>query len=439
MLRAFPAIRRSVPDYLLELNRRHGDSVLLPLRYRTFLIVAPEDIRHVLVINPLNYHKAGGLTFARDLLGRGLVSSEPPLHTRQRRLMAPSFHRRAIAGFADLMRDATAAHVASWQHGLVVDLSLEMMTLALGIAGRALFGVDLQGAAAADFGLAFTRVQKLLIRRQRQVPLPLWLPIPSHMEYRRDIARINAFIGTLVSARRRLPEQPADLLGLLLSARDENGAPMADDQLRDEVTTLLLAGHETVANHLNWTFYELSRHPHIEARLLQEWARVIGDRPATLEDLSSLPLTETVLMESLRLYPPAWTLARHVVRDDRLPSGLTLRAGDEVLMSQYVSHRNAKYFPEPERFDPDRWTPEFRRQAPVTAYFPFGVGPRYCIGDAFARMEAALILVTIGRQFALRPIAGQRIEKEALIVMRPRYGMQMMLAERGLSGEAVAV
>jgi cytochrome P450 len=232
----------------------------------------------------------------------------------------------------------------------------------------------------------------------------------------------------LIAARRRLSVQPPDLLGMLLDTRYDDGSPMSDTQVRDEVATLLVAGHETVANHIAWTFYALAHEPAVEAQLVEEWRELSGDGTDSIESLSSLRYMDAVLAESLRLYPPAWTLARKTVAQDRLPSGLVLRPRDEVLISQYVAHRNAAVFPEPERFDPERWLSDVR--PPISAYFPFGTGPRYCIGEPFARLEAAIIMAGIGRRFALRLVPGQRIEKQGLIAMRPRFGLRMQLMAR---------
>jgi cytochrome P450 len=297
------------------------------------------------------------------------------------------------------------------------------------VVGRALFGIDLN-ADAREFGLAFTTAQRLITRRQREVPVPAWVPTPSNLRYRAAITRIDEFIADLILTRRQLATQPPDVLGLLLTARFDDGSSMSDRQVRDEIATLFIGGHETVANHLVWTFYLLAQHPDIEAQLVAEWQAVLGDDTITADHLARLPFTDRVQAESLRLYPPVWTLARRVVESDRLPSGLALRRGDELLLSQYASHRNGSVFPDPERFDPDRWSSEAGRAAPNAAYFPFGTGPRYCIGEPFARLEAAVVLATIGRRFQLRPASERRVDKEALIAMRPRHGLPMRLHAR---------
>jgi cytochrome P450 len=434
LLRNVRRIRRDVAGWLVEQHRRHGPAVLLPLRWPTFLLTTPEDIKHILVTNPRNYHKTGGLTVGKELLGRGLVSSEPPLHTKQRRVMQPMFHRQSIARFGEWMTEATEEHLRGWRDGAVLDLSLDMMELTMAIAAQALFSTDLRGSTR-ELALAFTEAQRLITRRQRRVPIPVWVPTPTNHRYRRAIARIDEAVHGLIARRRTLAEQPPDLLGMLLAARFEDGSPMPDQQVRDEVTTLLMAGHETVSNMLCWTFYLLSQHPAVEARLHAEWRAVLGGRTPALADLPALRYTDQVLAESMRLYPPAWTLARRAVRAEKLPSGLELRPNDEILLSQYVCHRNPEVFPDPERFDPGRWTPEFVKEVSPYVYFPFGSGPRYCIGEQFARVEAALVLPTLGQRFRLKLVPGQVIATEPLISLRPRYGMKMELEARAPAPE----
>jgi cytochrome P450 len=434
MLRALPRINRGLVEYLRELTDQYGETVLLPLRYPTYVLTNPDDIKYILVTNPQNYHKAGGLKVGKELLGSGLVSGEPPLHTRQRKLMQPMFHRSSIANFATLMTDATNEQLKLWNDGVTIDLALEMMELTLTIVGRALFSTDLCGEAA-QLGNAFTIAQRLITRRQRNVPIPLWMPTPANRRYRAAIDQINSSIGAIIASRQAQPEagRPHDLLTMLLAARFEDGSPMPPQQLRDEVVTLMMAGNETLANNLNWTWYLLSQNPAAEARLVEEWQNVLGGRTPTLADMPALVYTEMVLAESLRLFPPAWTLARRVLSDDKLPSGVTLPAGSEAILVQYVCHRNAKYFRDPDRFDPERFHPDKKSSNPACSYFPFGAGPRYCIGEAFARLEGVLLLTTIGQRYHLELAPDQKIGLEPLITLRPRHGLRMILRDRAKS------
>jgi len=432
LLRALPRLRVQLVETLRDYSEQYGEAYLLPLRLPTYVLSNPDDIKHILVANPRNYHKTGGLTVGKELFGNGLVSSEAPLHTRQRRLMQPMFHRSSIANFAKLMTDSTLEHVADWKEGDTVDLPSEMMRLTLTIVGRALFSADLF-RDSAELGNAFTVAQRLITRRQQRVPIPVWLPTPANRQYKRVMAQIDASISKLIADRRRVPEseRPNDLLTMLLAARFEDGSEMEPAQIRDEATTLMMAGHETVANNLNWTWYLLHLNRDADARLAEEWRDLLGGRPPGLAELPQMQYTEMVLAESMRLYPPAWTLARRVIEQDSLPSGLVLPAGSEVILTQYIFHRNGKYFPEPDRFMPERFHPEAKAERPAYAYFPFGGGPRYCIGESFARMESAMVLAIIGQRFRLEVEPGQKIGLEPLITLRPRYGLRMRLVARG--------
>jgi cytochrome P450 len=430
MLRDFPKMIECLALYYHELSRRHGETVLIPMRYPTYLISNPEDVRHVLLSNPRNYHKSAVLTADRAFFGEGLLSCEAPAHTVHRKMIQPIFHRGSIARLVDLIGRLTATHLQGWRPGATLDIATETMTLALTVAGHALFGVDV-GENVNELGEAFVTAQRLIRRRLGKVPIPLWAPTPANARYRGAIATMNRFIGGLIEARMKLETQPADLLGMLVDIRYEDGSRMSQREIRDEVATFLFAGHETVSNHLNWTWYLVSRHPEVEARLEAEWESVLGGAIPTLDQIPQLRYTAMVMAESLRLYPPVWTLARWVVAEDRLPSGLALHPPCEVHLSQYVSHRNPALFPDPERFDPGRWTREFEKALPAGVYYPFGAGSRNCIGEQFARTEAALVLAAVGQRFRLRLAPGQTIGKQALMTLRPRHGLKMELVARG--------
>jgi cytochrome P450 len=345
--------------------------------------------------------------------------------------MQPMFHGSSIATFGEIMTRAALEQVAKWRDGDTIELANDVMQITLTVVGRALFSIDLC-REASELGNAFTLAQRLLTRRQQRVPIPLWVPTPANRQYLGTISHINDSIAKMIGARRQLPESewPRDLLTMLLSARFEDGSSMPEAQLRDECVTLVMAGHETVTNTLLWTWYLISQHPDVETKLVAEWESVFGDRTPTVADYPALRYTNMVLSESMRLYPPAWTLARKVLNDDPLPSGLTLPKSSEAILVQYICHRNGKYFPEPDKFDPNRFDPEIKPDWPQYAYFPFGGGPRYCIGESFAKLEAALVLATIGRSFSLQLAPGHRIGLEPLISLRPRYGMRMIIRNR---------
>jgi len=419
-------IHANIPAFLNGLSEEHGDVVLLRLRYRTWLLRNPDDVKHVLITNALNYHKTGALRMDHDLFGEGIISSTPPLHTEQRKLMNPMFHRKSIAGFIETMQESTREHIESWREGDEIELNLEMVQLTLKIVGRTLFGIDLTDEAQ-EIGEAFTTVQRLLVRRMQQVPIPKWVPTQTNSRYKKALRKIDTFITDLIHSRRRLSEQPSDLLGMLIDARYEDGSEMEDGQMRDELVTLLTAGHETVSNALNWTFYLLSENPDADDLIHQEWQDILKGKSPDMEDFSQMVYTDKVVAESMRVCPPAWILARTAVESDTLPCGVEIRPKDEIILPPYVLHRNPKFFPDPDRFDPERWTPEFKKSLPAGVYLPFGIGPRYCIGEQFARSEIAVILATIGQRFRLRMLPGQNVEPEAMITMRPRYGLKMKL------------
>lgn len=423
--------RQSYIDHLVDLADTYGDTFLLPLAHPTFFIRNPDDIKHLLITNPLNYHKTGGPIVAGDLLGDGLISSEEPLHGRQRKLMQPMFHKAAINSFAGTMVDCAERQMSGWQDGTTIDLAMEMMHLTISIAGLTLFSVDLY-REGRELGVEFANVMRLATRRQMTPPQLLrWMPVDK--AYAESLRKIDAAVSRIIADHKALPEdqRPNDLLAMILASHYEDGSSISDKLVRDEVITLILAGHETVANHMNWTFDLLNRHPEVLGRMRAEWNEVLGDRVPGIEDMPRLSYTTMVLAESMRLYPPAWTLARRVVHEDQLPSGLKVGPGDEILMTQYVSHRNPAYFPEPGKFDPERFAPGRREAIPKFAYYPFGMGSRVCIGEGFARLEAVILIVMIGRGFDFEPVRKGPARTEALITLRPKNGMPVVVRRRG--------
>jgi len=435
LIRALPRVRRdprSFLGHLVGLAARHGVVVRLPLRYRTYMLRDLRDIKHVLVTNPRNYHKAGGLVIGKHLLGEGLVSSEEPLHGRQRKVMQPMFHRRSIARFAEMMVELTERQLADWRDGAEVEVFEQMMHLTISIVGRALCSVDLH-REGRELGAAYEDAMRMVIRRQIGLEFPLWLPTPGNRRYRRALDKIDRNNWRMIGERRALPEdeRPDDLLSMLIAARFEDGDAMSDQQLRDEVNTMVLAGHETAANSLSWMLHLVSRHPEVQQRLHAEWEEVLGGATATMEDLPKLAFTEQVANETMRLYPPAWTLQRRVMGPDRLPSGLEVDRGEELMICQYVNHRNPAHFPDPERFDPDRFGPGRREEIPKFAYFPFGHGPRYCVGEPFARMEQLVILSTLGQRFRFESVDDEVVGLDPLMTLRPKGGLRLRLRARG--------
>jgi cytochrome P450 len=397
-----------------------------------FFINNPDFIKAVLVTNQSSFKKGRGLEQAKRMLGNGLLTSEGEFHHRQRRLAQPAFHRDRIARYAETMTVyADRLQRERWNDDQTVDIANEMTRLTLAIVGKTLFGTETEDdaeqvrkAVSDSMGL-FRRYllpfSELLYR----------LPLPSNRRYREARQRLDAIIYGIIRERRKNPVDCGDLLSMLLMAQDEegDGGQMTDTQLRDEAITIFLAGHETTANALTWTWYLLSQHQEIYERLHAEVDRTLCGRIPTADDFPRLRLVEMALTEAMRLYPPVWVMGRRALHDCEV-GGYTIPAGAILLMSQYVMHHDTRYFPDPHRFDPDRWTPEARASRPQFSYFPFGGGTRRCIGEGFAWMEGVLILATIAQKWRLRLEPNQRIEMQPLITLRPKYPIRMKLQRR---------
>jgi len=425
-------MRRDSLAFLTRIARTHGDVARFRMGpVELHLINRPEWIRDVLVTHAAAFHKGRGLERAKRLLGEGLLTSEDPVHLRQRRMMQPAFHAQRIAGYAEAMAALVDRAASRWTAGETRDVSVEMARLTLAIVGRTLFDADVE-SEADEIGAALTTALGLF---GRTFTLPYFelldrLPLPMNRRFDRAKARIDATIARLIAERRRAPGG-GDLLSLLVSASDTegDGRGMSDAQVRDEAITIFLAGHETTANALAWTWYLLARNPAAEARLHAEVDAVLGGRAPTAADLPRLPWTEMVLAESMRLYPPAWIIGRRAVEPYAV-GGFDVPAGSIVVVSQWVTHRDPRWFPDPERFDPERFLPAAKEARPRFAYFPFGGGPRVCIGEGFAWMEGVLALAAIARRWRLRLAPGQEIVPAPSITLRPRDGIRMLLERR---------
>lgn len=426
------ALRRDYLGFLLESARLYGDMVHFRAGpYHAFLLVHPDLVRDVLITHQHSFMKGRGIQWARRFLGEGLLTSEGALHTRQRRLCQPAFHPERIQAYGRIMADYAVRTRERWSKGGVVEVSQEMTALTMAVVAKALFDADVE-QEAAELGESLSVIVRLFARFN----LPLsgllqLLPLPSNLRFRRARARLDATIFRIIAERRSSGEDRGDLLSMLLLAQDVegDGSGMSDLQLRDEAMTLFLAGHETTANALTWTFYLLSQNPDAEARLHHELDQALAGRPPSVEDIPCLRYTEWVFAESMRLYPPAWSLGRRALRDQPL-GGYVIPAGSYVMLSPYVTHRDPRFFPEPTRFDPERWRPEARAARPKFSYFPFGGGARQCIGEPFAWMEGVLILATLCQRFRLRLVPGHPVEPQPLITLRPRHGMRMTVASR---------
>ena len=407
------------------------------LRYRRpdrvmHLLAHPDHVRHVLETHHVNYRRSELYAKMRPVLGDGLVTADGPAWQRQRRLIQPAFARQRVAALATIMSDECERLVRTWQERppQVVDVAVEMMRLTLSIAGRSLFHADVSGFADTIGHALKTALDEVDRRVDELWSWPEWLPVARNRAFKKAVAALDSVVFGIIEERRRAAEPSDDVLSLLMHARDpETGAGMSDRQLRDEVLTLLLAGHETTANWLTWTWYLLGQHPDVERRMHDELARVLGSRPPALEDLPKLGFVRQVTDEALRLYPPVWAIDRGVVEDD-VVNGFKIPAGSVVILSQYITHRHPDVWREPGRFDPDRFTAEASARRPKHAFFPFGGGPRQCIGTSFAAQEALLVLASLAQRVRFSPVNDKPVELDAGVTLRPRHGMTMKLALR---------
>jgi cytochrome P450 len=358
-----------------------------------------------------------------------LIGSEGDFWLRQRRLIQPAFLRERVASYGANMVAAAERRLAAWQHGETHDMQVEMAQITLEIVAQALFGADVT-AECRHVGIALEEALRCFVARmQNPIILPEWVPTPTSLRLRRAVRRLDAIVYRMIEERRRRREERDDLLSLLLHAQDEDGSRMTNQQLRDETMTLFLAGHETTALALTWTWYLLAQHPEVEARLVDELERVVGGRTPTVADMSRLRYTERVIQEVMRLYPPVYAIGREAVQDCVI-GGYHVPAGTTLLMSQWVMHRHPRYFPAPEVFNPDRWTEEHAKRLPKYAYFPFGGGPRVCIGNTFAMLEAVLVLATLAPKVHFSLLPGHPVRPRPLVTLRPEYGIKGIITRR---------
>ena len=420
--------------FFTNLARTYGDVVTYRMAgEQVFLVSDPHLIKDILVTYNRNFIKGRGLQRAKRLLGEGLLTSEGQHHLRQRRLMQPAFHRDRIAGYGNTMVTYADRMRQEWQNGATIDAAHEMMRLTLSIVGKTLFDADVDGQAR-DVREALTGVmESFWLMMLPFAELIEQLPLPRMRRVRASRERLDAVIYGFIAERRASGRDHGDLLSMLLSARDdeagEHGRGMTDAQVRDEAMTIFLAGHETTANALTWTWYLLSGAPDAEARLHDEVDRVLRGRLPGVADIPSLPVVERVVTEAMRLYPPAWIVGRRAVEPYAMGPYLA-PARSLILASQWVVHRDGRFFADPDRFDPDRWTPAFKTALPPYAYFPFGGGPRRCIGESFAWMELVLVTAVIAQRWKLRLVPGHPVEPEALVTLRTKHGMRMTLERR---------
>ncbi len=418
--------------YLTKCTREYGDIVFfrflgVPACYTS----RPEYIESVLVTQSNNFVKSKDYRAMRRVLGNGLLLSEGDFWRRQRKLIQPAFHQGRITAYAQIMIDYTQRMLASWSDGQALDMHEAMMRLTLGIVAKTLFDADVSHEAEGVEAALTVLMGKFLRQAGMALLLPTWVPLPTSQLLKRAVGRLDKVIYGIIEQRRASGQLSGDLLSAFLQAQDDEGVGMTDRQLHDEIMTLFLAGHETTANVLSWTWLLLGQNPETEQKLIEELERVLGGRVPTPADLPQLVYTDMVLRESMRLYPPVWVIGRRALASFRLGE-YEIPADTNMLISQYLMHRDARYFPEPEKFVPDRWGAGNARTAalPRFAYFPFGGGPRVCIGAGFAMMEAVLLLATIAQKFQIQISPEEKVSMQPSVTLRPRNGIPVTLKRR---------
>jgi cytochrome P450 len=409
-------------ERMIELFARHGDTyrVFVPARGSyTYVIHHPDDVKRVLVSNHKNYTKGIGLDRVRILLGKGIMTSEGELWKRQRYMMQPFFHRRVITGFAEIIAQTNDRFITRWEErarrGELVNLTDEMSELTLEIVLRSIFGRDLDRLTQQLGANPF----EVITREQSR-----------DLQFAYKFRSLTKLVAQLIARRRAEAHEHFDYLAMLMSARDkESGEPMGERVLIDEVMTLIVAGHETTASALNWTWYLLSQHPQAQVRLHAEIDAAADAAAPDLQQMEALTYTQQVINEALRLYPPGWLLSRRTIEADVL-GGYPVAAGTNVLLPLYLLHRHPEFWPEPEKFLPERFAPEHEAQRPRFAYMPFAAGPRHCIGETFALYEMLVHLYKVARRYRLIHVPDRPLELEAQINLRTRYPLHMRLEAR---------
>jgi cytochrome P450 len=430
--------RRDPLGFLLDAARQYGDIVHFRVGGQSiYLLNHPDLVKDVLVNNYENFLKGRGIERADKIMGRGLVTSEGSFHRRQRKLINPLFHRERVNGYGDVMVECAARLSGRWEDGLTLDVADEMKRITVAIIGKTLFDRDTEYESGEINAAVQAAIKGFKTFKLPTGELLERILIPQNRRAARARATLEGFINRLIDERRRDGEDRGDLISMLLIAQAEDTEGlMTDVQIRDEALTIFLTGYETSAQALTWTWYLLSQHPEVEAGLHAELDAVLGGRLPTAGDMPRLKFTEKVFREAMRLYPPAWRVMRRAISDYRA-GGYTIRAGSIVLLSPYVMHRHERYYAEPERFNPERWTDDARRAMPEFCYFPFGAGPRRCIGEGFAWMEGSLLLATLARRWRLRLAPRHPVKTEPVILLRSKYGMRMIAERRETTTEPV--
>lgn len=421
-------------------QRQYGDVSQFHFGPFPVIVVNHPDYAHdVLVQHADHYHKPSTTKqILAPIAGNGIFTSDGEFWKRQRRLVQPAFHAKRIGAYGQIITDYADQLGDEWQEDAEHAIDHDMTRLTMRIIAKTLFDADV-AREAPEVGQAIREALALVEESFRKfVVLPEWLPTGRNRKMRRIVERLDALIQTFIDDRRASGEDKGDFLSLLLSAQDEDNSRMTDKQVRDEAMTLFGAGHETTSVTLTWTWYLLSQHPEVEARLHDELTQVLGGRLPTVEDLPRLPYTEMIIKEAMRLYPAAWSVTRQANKDTEI-GGFRVTKGQFVFVNLYGMHHDAEFFPEPERFDPERFTPENEKRIAKYAYIPFGGGPRVCIGNAFSLMESRLVLATLAQRFRLSLAPHFEVTPDRQFTLRPKYGMRMVVHAREQIRQTVAV
>jgi cytochrome P450 len=425
-----PEFRADSLEFMLKI-RQFGDVALGYFGpFPSYFLSKPEAIHDVLVTNADKFYKS---TVVKNVLaptaGNGIFTSDGSFWRRQRKLVQPAFHTRRIGAYADVMTRFTGEMLNEWREGETRKIDEDMTHLTMRIICKTLFDAEVK-EEVEELGGALTHLFVLSDKRFNQIPtIPYWMPTPLNKTLRKSVEVVDTLLKRFIDERRASGQDKGDLLSMLLAAQDEDGSVMTDRQVRDEAMTLFGAGHETTAVTMMWTWYLLSQNPQVEAKLHEELDRVLTGRQPTLEDLPNLKYTEMIIKEALRIYPPAWGTTREPIEDVMI-DGYPVKKGSSVFINIYGMHRDARYFPNPDVFDPERFSAEREKDIPKYAYLPFGGGPRVCIGNAFALMEARLILAAMAQRYRLELAPGQVVKPERQFTLRSKYGMNMIVRRR---------
>lgn len=416
--------------YAIMMARDFGD--IVPIRLFTTRVVffnRPELVEQILVTKQRSFIKSIAFRRLSEMTGNGLITSDGDFWRRQHRLVQPGFHRERVEGFAQAMVEQTTHLLGGWHDRETREIQAEMMRVTLEIVCRTMFGADVSGSSA-EIGATFTEAIDAVNRRVSSVLMlvPRQVPFPHQLRIWRATRRLDRLVYGLIRDR-KASGGGSDLLAMLLEARDELNGALSDREVRNEVMTIAFAGHETTACALTWAWYLLAQHPEVEQRLHAELDAVLGGRPPTVADLPHLTYTSQIVMETLRLYPPVWILVREAIEDVEI-GDYTVRKGDVAMVSQWTIHRDRRQFERPEAFEPERWADGLVRRLPRFSYFPFGGGPRICLGNTFAQMEATLVLASVAQQYRLRLVPVQSVEPLGGITLRAKHGIRMTLHRR---------